>query len=79
MQYRHGVPAFVLMAITSDSRIEDRRPGQGSHGNSGRAEARRRVALTDVDNLADGMKVTAGGRAPIRSGRWRPATRNLPT
>ena len=64
MQYRYGVNrAFVVNGDSSPAaklKIGDRagRP----HGDSGRRQGRRPWSLTDVDNLADGMKVVSPTR-----------------
>src|SRR5262245_39125641 len=66
MQYRYGVyRAFVLTGdhlviheLKTGDRVEDRMEILDG------LKLGDRVALTDVDNLADGMKVTIGGKGP---------------
>ncbi len=64
MQYRYGVNrAFVVTGdhlVIHELKIGDR-VGDRMEILDG-LKLGDRVALTDVDNLADGMKVTAGGR-----------------
>ena len=76
MQYRYGVyRAFVLTGdhlviheLKTGDRVDDRMEILDG------LKLGDRVALTDVDNLADGIKVTAGGRgAASKAGAGKPA------